>query len=76
MSNHNISKLDPQAIKCVFIEYSPIQKGYKCYHPSTRRLYISIDVTFEEAQNEVCTNLIHSPIPYDYDLPIALRKRT
>ena len=30
-------KLDPHAIKCVFVGYSPTQKGYKCYHPPTRK---------------------------------------
>ena len=27
------SKLYPRTLKCVFIGYSPTQKGYKCYHP-------------------------------------------
>ena len=46
--SHNRGKLDPRALKCVFVGYSAIQKGYKCYHPSTRKLYVSIDVTFVE----------------------------
>ena len=28
--------------------YSSTQKGYKCYHQPTRKLYISADVTFVE----------------------------
>ena len=31
--NQNRGKLDPQALKCVFVGYSSTQKGYKCYHP-------------------------------------------
>ena len=41
-------KLGPRAIKCVFLGYSSTQKGYKCYHPPTRKWYVSIDVTFFE----------------------------
>ena len=39
-------KLDPQAIKYVFLGYSSTQKGYKCYNPSIRKFYISANVTF------------------------------
>ncbi|RVW82043.1 Retrovirus-related Pol polyprotein from transposon TNT 1-94 [Vitis vinifera] len=41
-------KLDPRAIKCVFLGYSSTQKGYKCYNPLARKFYIFADVTFTE----------------------------
>ena len=48
---HNHGKLDPRAIKCVFVGYSSTQKGYKCYHPSSKKFYIYIDVTFNENES-------------------------
>jgi len=44
-------KLDPRAIKSVFIGYAPNKKGYKCYHPQSRKVYISKDVTFHETES-------------------------
>lgn len=41
-------KLDPRALECVFIAYPPTQKGYKCYDPTTIKVFVSIDVTFFE----------------------------
>ena len=41
-------KLDPRAIKCVFLGYSSTQKGYKCYNPSAIKFCTSADVTFIE----------------------------
>jgi hypothetical protein len=33
-----VGKLDPIAVKCVFVGYSGKQKGYKCWCPSERRM--------------------------------------
>lgn len=34
-------KLDPRALKCVFVGYSLMQKGCKCYHPPSRKQFVS-----------------------------------
>ncbi|RDY07677.1 hypothetical protein CR513_08175, partial [Mucuna pruriens] len=44
-------KLDPRSVKCVFIGYPSNKKGFKCYHPPSRWLFVSMDVTFHETQS-------------------------
>ena len=36
--SQNKGKLDPKALKCVFVGYSSTQKGYKCYHPPSKKI--------------------------------------
>src|SRR4051812_20456958 len=45
-----VEKLDSRAVKCIFIEYNSSQKGYVCWSPSERRIFVSMDVTFRETE--------------------------
>ncbi|KAK8951871.1 hypothetical protein KSP39_PZI004884 [Platanthera zijinensis] len=66
-------KLDARSIRCVFVGYSSTTKGYRCYHPPTRRYYCTVDVTFREGESyfdsrqgemtSIDTELIDSPLP-------------
>jgi hypothetical protein len=40
--------MDPHARKCLFVSYSATQKWYKCYHPPSGKVFVSMDVTFLE----------------------------
>ena len=39
-------KLSAKATKCIFLGYSRLQKGYRCYSPQTHRYFLFADVTF------------------------------
>ncbi|KAH9754441.1 hypothetical protein KPL71_015444 [Citrus sinensis] len=41
-------KLSPRALRCVFVGYALHQKGYCCYHPPSRKIYITMGVVFHE----------------------------
>lgn len=41
-------KMEPRSLQCVFLEYSPQYKGYKCLYPPTCKVYISRYVVVDE----------------------------
>ena len=43
-----VSKLDLKSLKCIFVGYSHIQKGYRCYCLTLRRYFVSTDIAFFE----------------------------
>ena len=43
-----VSKLDPKSLKCIFVGYFHVKKGYKCYCPTLRRYFMFTDVAFFE----------------------------
>jgi len=45
------TKLDPCATRCVFVGYSELQKGYRCYDPHTQKLHVTLDVSFRETES-------------------------
>jgi len=56
-----LDKLEPRAIKCVFVDYSP-QKGYRCFDHIHCEFYTYADVTFFESLSYF-TPMVSSPIP-------------
>ena len=41
-------KFDARAKKCIFVRYSSNKKGYKCYYPTSKKFFHSMDVSFFE----------------------------
>lgn len=42
------TKLEPRAIKCVFVGYGVNKKGYRCFDPVHNRMYTTMDCDFFE----------------------------
>jgi len=55
--SHELDKLSPKSIKCLFVGYSRTQKGYWCYNPSTRKYLVYANVTFFESVSYFSTQV-------------------
>ena len=42
------SKLDPRSEKCVLLSFDETAKAYRCYRPSTRKVFTSRDIRIDE----------------------------
>lgn len=47
-------KLSPKSSRCTFLGYSSLHKGYRCYENSTKKIYISRHVVFDETIFPFC----------------------
>ena len=64
-------KLSTKATKCVFLGYSRLQRGYRCYSPDTNRYFISADVTFFE-DSSFFSSAVRPSTPDVLSIPLVL----
>ncbi|KAJ9701816.1 hypothetical protein PVL29_006965 [Vitis rotundifolia] len=64
-------KLSAKAMKCLFLGYSRLQKGYHCYSLETHRYFISANVTFFEDSPFFSTTSESLPVSEVLPLPIV-----
>ncbi|RVW97006.1 Retrovirus-related Pol polyprotein from transposon RE2 [Vitis vinifera] len=64
-------KLSAKAMKCLFLGYSRLQKGYRCYSLETHRYFLSADVTFFEDSPFFSTTSESLPVSEVLPLPIV-----
>ena len=63
-------KLLAKAMMCVFLGYSQIQIGYRCYSPNKKQCFMSADVIFFENSSSSSTERLH--VPDVLPLPLIL----
>ncbi|RVX23211.1 Retrovirus-related Pol polyprotein from transposon RE1 [Vitis vinifera] len=68
---HGQDKLSAKAMKCLFLGYSRLQKGYRCYSLETHRYFISADVTFFEDSPFFSTTSESLPVSEVLPIPIV-----
>ena len=64
-------KLSAKATKCVFLGYSCLQRGYRCYSPDTNRYFIFVDVTFFE-DSPFFFSVVHPSVLDVLSIPLVL----
>ena len=62
------TKLDPRAEKCILLSFDEAAKAYRCYRPSTRKVFISRDLLIDETTSSKSTPVSVSspPTPVDF----------
>ncbi|CAI7835990.1 unnamed protein product [Closterium sp. NIES-53] len=55
-------KLSPRAAPCVFLGFPPDAPGWQFYHPTSRRVLSSQDVTFDDVDLGSCLLLAHREV--------------
>ena len=58
-------------MKCVFLGYSRIQRGYRCYSPDTNLYFIFADVTFFE-DSSFFSSTARPSVPDVLSVPLVL----
>ncbi|XP_026383783.1 uncharacterized protein LOC113279298 [Papaver somniferum] len=48
ITHYRKDKLSPKSVRCTFLGYGPLYKGYNYYDNFTRKIFVSINVTFDE----------------------------
>ena len=61
-----INKLQARSTPCVFLGYPANHRGYKCYDLSTKKIFISRHVTFDETHFPFSSSLPNIPPSYDF----------
>ena len=64
-------KLSAKATKCVFLGYSRLQRGYRCYSPDTNRYFIFADVTFFK-DSSFFSSAVRPSAPDVLSIPLVL----
>ena len=64
-------KLSAKATKCVFLGYSRLQRGYRCYSPDTNHNFISADATFFE-DSSFFSSVVRPSAPDVLSIPLVL----
>ncbi|CAI7844191.1 unnamed protein product [Closterium sp. NIES-54] len=59
----SVDKLSPRAVPCVFLGFPPDAPGWQFYHPTSRRVLSSQDVTFDESGDSDAPDI---PTPRSY----------
>ena len=72
------NKLTPRALQCVFLGYAAYQKRYRCYHPPSKRMFVTMDVVFHEdsmyfsSEPELQGEHLEEVQALDYDFLISI----